>query len=74
MNETATARPLLISARELAALLGVSVSTIWVWHSSGRVPLPVRVGGCTKWRRAEVEEWVKARCPGRARWMERTRK
>ena len=76
MNETAhtaTAAPLLISAKELAPLLGVSRCTIWTWHASGRIPLPVKIAGTTRWRREEIQKWIAAGCPGRARWTERTR-
>jgi predicted DNA-binding transcriptional regulator AlpA len=64
-----TRPPLLLKAEELGRMLGVNKSTIWSWHSSGRIPLPVRIGGCTRWRRAEIETWVEAGCPPRARWL-----
>ena len=41
---------LLLSASELGTLLGVNRSTIWTWHSGGKIPLPVRIGGTTRWR------------------------
>jgi len=66
----ATMSALLVGAAEAAALCGVSRSTWWALHSSGRVPLPVRLGGRTLWRRAELEEWVAAGCPARVRWEE----
>jgi len=61
-------RKLLISATELADLLGVNKSTVWSWHSSGRIPLPVRLGGTTRWRTEEIRQWIDAGCPARARW------
>ena len=61
-------RRLLIGAAELGDLLGVGKSTIWAWHSSGRIPLPVRIGGTTRWREDEIRQWVDASCPPRARW------
>ena len=60
---------LLLSAAELARLLGVSRSTVWTWHSSGKIPLPVRIGGTTRWRRREIEAWIATGCPARARWQ-----
>ena len=62
------AGPLLLKAGELAGLLGVSRATVWSWHSAGRIPLPVRIGGVTRWRRAEIESWVEAGTPGREKW------
>ena len=62
---------LLISAAELGKLLGVNKSTIWSWHSAGKIPLPVRIGGTTRWRPEEIREWVDAGCPARVRWERR---
>ena len=59
---------LLISAAELGKLLGVNKSTVWSWHSSGRIPLPVKLGGTTRWKAEEIRRWVEASCPPRARW------
>ena len=61
-------RKLLIWAAELGNLLGVGKSTIWSWHSSGRIPQPVRIGGTTRWREEEIRQWLDAGCPPRARW------
>ncbi|MFH2002801.1 MAG: helix-turn-helix domain-containing protein [Planctomycetota bacterium] len=61
---------LLLTAQQVASLLGVGVSTLWSWHSAGRIPLPVRIGGkTTRWRVSEIEAWVQAGCPGRDRWL-----
>ena len=67
-DTTTTQGKLLLSAQELAGLLGVGRSTIWTWHSSGRIPMPLKVGGCTRWRRVEIQRWVESGCPGRGRW------
>jgi len=64
------ARKLLIGAAELGNLLGVGKSTVWSWHSSGKIPLPVRIGGTTRWRGDEIRQWVDAGCPPRARWQQ----
>ncbi|MFM9957264.1 MAG: helix-turn-helix transcriptional regulator [Phycisphaerales bacterium] len=56
---------------ELAHLLGVSRSMLWKLHSSGRLPLPIRLGRSTRWRRAEVLAWLEAGCPDRAAWQAR---
>ncbi|RPI64229.1 MAG: helix-turn-helix domain-containing protein [Planctomycetaceae bacterium] len=39
-------------------MLGVSIRTIWRRVSAGELPKPIQVGGLTKWRRAEIEEWL----------------
>jgi excisionase family DNA binding protein len=55
--------PLLIAADEVAAMLDISTRTLWRLVSAKRVVAPVRIGGSTRWRRAEVEAWVAAGCP-----------
>lgn len=60
--------PLLLDARQAAALCGVSVRTWWSLHSSGRCPLPVRLNRRTLWRRDELAAWISATCPARDRW------
>lgn len=60
--------PLLIGAKSVAVLLSISRSTLYEWCAAGRVPAPVKIGGRTLWRRVEIEAWVEAGCPGRARW------
>lgn len=62
------AKSLLLSATETAELLGISRSTLYQFDASGKVPSPIRLGGRTLWRREELEQWVKAGCPGRERW------
>jgi predicted DNA-binding transcriptional regulator AlpA len=51
-----------------ARLLSIVPSTLWSWHSAGKLPAPIRLGGRTLWRRAELEAWVAAGCPSRERW------
>lgn len=60
------AAPLLIGVEELARMIGVSERTLWRLVSSGRVPAPVRIGRSTRWRLAEIREWIDRGCqPGR---------
>lgn len=54
---------LLMSAQTLAKRLEVSVRTLWRLRSSGKLPVPVRVGGAVRWRAADIEAWVAAGCP-----------
>lgn len=56
--------PILISAEELAKLIQVSERTLWRLLSAGKVPQPVRIGRNTRWRYAEVREWIEKGCPG----------
>lgn len=43
----------------LANILGVSVSTIWVWSRAGKLPKPVKLSErVTAWRAEEVRDWM----------------
>ncbi|MFC1587894.1 helix-turn-helix transcriptional regulator [Planctomycetota bacterium] len=60
---------MLLTARQLGALLGVGKSTIWSWHASGKVPRPVCIGKrCTRWNAEEVQQWIDSGCPPRGKW------
>ena len=66
-------QPLLVSAKEAAALCGVSLPT---WHrrvAAGETPAPVRFGGRILFNRAELAEWCASRThdgrlPNRSEW------
>jgi prophage regulatory protein len=60
---TADTQPLLIKAEELARMMGVSERTLWPLLSAGKVPTPVRIGRSTRWRLAEVRQWIEGGCP-----------
>ena len=59
-------QPLLIPASEAAHLCGRSVASWWRDLRAGRVPEPIRLGGKTLWRRADICQWVEAGCPPQA--------
>ena len=67
---TEFSQDLLLSADKAAGLCGVARSLWYTMHSSGRLgPLPIKLGRRTLWRREELEDWVKAGCPERTRWV-----
>ena len=47
----------LLSARELAELLGFSASTVVDWAEAGKVPA-FKLGGRLRFRVSEVEAWL----------------
>ncbi|MFH1421633.1 MAG: hypothetical protein ABIH42_02825 [Planctomycetota bacterium] len=59
---------LLISAEEAASILDIALATFWRFHSSGRVPLPIKLGRRTLWRKQELFDWVATGCPNRQKW------
>ena len=61
---------LLLSAAEVAGLLGISRSAFYCLLSSGRIgPTPVRLGRCVRWDKRELEQWVAEKCPNRDKWL-----
>ena len=61
---------LLISAKDAAALCGMSLRTWWRKDSAGHVPAAVRIGGGSmkRWRVEELRCWCEAGCPPRNEW------
>ena len=62
------APPLLLTADEAAAMLGVSRSVFYRWDSRGAVPSPVRIGRMRRWSRLDLIRWVERMCPPRHQW------
>lgn len=56
------------NAAQVARMLGVSVRQVWRLHATGRLPRPIRLGNCVRWRRAEIEAFVAAGCPNAEQW------
>ena len=60
---------LLLQRRRLAELLAVSTRTFDRMQSAGLIPRPVELRGKTKrWSRTEIDAWIAAGCPPRAKW------
>ena len=60
--------PLLLGAKQVGLMLGISRSTVHRLNAEGRLPRPVRLGRAARWRREELAQWVEAGCPPRERW------
>ncbi|RLS97732.1 MAG: AlpA family phage regulatory protein [Planctomycetota bacterium] len=60
---------LVVRAKELAKLLSVSLVHIRRMDSAGKLPKPIRLGGCVSWRRGEIEAWILAGTPNREKWQ-----
>jgi len=58
-----TSEPLLISAEQLAELLQISTRTLWRLLSTGKLVTPVHLGGSTRWRLEQVQNWIEKGCP-----------
>lgn len=44
-----------LTVKDVAAHLTIGVATVWRQVKAGNLPAPVRIGGATRWRRAEIE-------------------
>jgi excisionase family DNA binding protein len=50
--------PLLLSVRDVAALLGCSPRHIYRLAESGRFPKPIKLGTLTRWPRSAVKKFI----------------
>jgi excisionase family DNA binding protein len=48
----------LLTAREVAERMGVSLRTIWRWTITGELPAPVRRGRIVRWKATDIERYV----------------
>jgi predicted DNA-binding transcriptional regulator AlpA len=58
---------LLLSARDLRKALGVSAGTLYRWMKERAFPEQIHIGSLARWRRADVDAWIRARAEDRAR-------
>lgn len=63
----------LLSAKEVADVLGVSKRQIFRLKSSGKIPAPVRVGGSVRFRLSDIEKWIEWGCCSQAEFRARKR-
>ena len=57
----------LITPRQFAGLLKVSLRTLWRLVSTGMAPEPIKLHGSTRWVLSEVMKWIRAGCPPQAK-------
>ena len=68
MNDTSiqTSRPCqLLSAKEMAKLLGLSKRQVHRLNSCGKLPSPIRIGGSVRWANSTIQSWISLGCPDR---------
>ena len=51
-----------IDVKALAALLCVSERHVWRMHDKGALPGCIRIGACVRWRRQDIDEWIRSGC------------
>jgi len=58
----------LISAKQVAEFLNVSLRTVWRMQSGGHIPKAIHIGRAVRWNFEEIKAWTKAGCPSRVDW------
>ncbi|NLN92710.1 MAG: helix-turn-helix domain-containing protein [Candidatus Hydrogenedens sp.] len=60
----------LLTVKEVAAKIGLSVRSVWNARDAGAIPAPVRIMGSTRWRASDIQAWIDDGCPNvrRTRW------
>lgn len=51
----------LLTAREVAGMLGVSPETVLRWTRAGKLPAIRLPGGAIRYREADLDEWLTGR-------------
>ena len=52
----------LLTAKELAELLGLSARTVFRLRSSRKLPTPVRIGGSIRWKLPDIQMFLDCDC------------
>jgi len=63
--------PLVVDAAWIAAAFSVSLRTVRRWDVEGKMPSPVSIERCIRWRRQEILDWCEAGMPPRLDWEAR---
>ena len=64
-----TVEPMLLSDKQLAVVLSVSVAHVHSLDNSGKLPKAVELGKSKRWVTAEIRAWTNAGCPERTNWL-----
>ena len=51
----------LLTIREVSELTNLSVGTLYHWIGQGRVPVVRFSKRCVRFRKSDIEEWIKAK-------------
>jgi predicted DNA-binding transcriptional regulator AlpA len=53
---------LLLNARQVASMLGISSRTVWRLKDAEKLPMPVRLGSSVRWDRQSLIRFVDLGC------------
>ena len=57
----------LLTVKNVAERLNVSVRQVWKLSASGRLPGPIRLARSARWRESDIDQFI-ASCRGTLRW------
>lgn len=55
----------LLSAKMLGDMLSLSKRQIFRLNSSGKIPVPIRIGGAVRWSEETIRRWLSYGAPDR---------
>jgi excisionase family DNA binding protein len=55
-----TEQVILVPAAEAAKMLRIGRSTLWAKVRAGKLPEPVHIGGLTRWRVSDLQQFFQA--------------
>lgn len=50
----------LLTVKEISQMMGISTRTLHRWNVSGQMPSSVKIGGCVRWKKREIESWIES--------------
>ncbi|MCA9220071.1 MAG: hypothetical protein KDA71_07065 [Planctomycetales bacterium] len=60
--------PLVVDASWIATAFAVSLRTVRRWDVEAKLPRPIAIDRCIRWRRQEILDWCEAGMPRRHEW------
>ena len=59
-HTTIDSQKLQLTDKEAANMLGIGKSTLWEMVRKKKAPAPVKLGGSTRWKRADILQHIEA--------------
>ncbi len=57
---TSAAPDRLLTVAQVAAMLAISVRTVWKLCSTGDLPQPLHLGGSRRWRESDITKYIES--------------
>ena len=54
---------ILLTVDQVAVMLQCGPRSVHAWSKDGKMPGPVHIQRASRWRRDQLEQWVRAGCP-----------